>query len=131
MTNPNITLYEEILNDFAEKPTAFSATSDIENMERALIALNESSEATLVRYHTYAEMPTFLYELTARQTWILIDRIANAKTKVVVRSFESLAAVADALALVSGIHGEADVSWSEAEPPSYSDGDDPFADDAE
>jgi len=102
MANPNAALYEEILDDFATKPTLFSATDNLENMERALFILNADPTVTLVRYHSYSDMPTFVYELEGRQTWILIDRSAD-----------SLDAVSDAIALASGL-GRDDESWGEA-----------------
>ena len=113
MANPNAALYEEILDDFATKPTLFSATDNLENMERALFILKADPTVTLVRYHSYSDMPTFVYELEGRQTWILIDRIAHGRTKIVVRSADSLDAVSDAIALASGL-GRDDEYWGEA-----------------
>jgi len=127
MANPNAALYEEILEDFATKPTLFSATDNLENMERALFILNADPTVTLVRYHSYSDMPTFVYELEGRQTWILIDRIAHGRTKIVVRSADSLDAVSDAIALASGL-GHDDDSWNEPSATLDPYDDNPFCD---
>jgi len=127
MANPNAALYEEILEDFATKPTLFSATDNLENMERALFILNTDPTVTLVRYHSYSDMPTFVYELEGRQTWILIDRIAHGRTKIVVRSAESLDAVSDAIALASGL-GRDDEDWVEPNRSVEPYDDNPFGD---
>ena len=129
MANPNAALYEEILEDFSMKPTYFSATEDLENMERALFILNADPNLKLVRYHSYSDMPTFVYEIEGQQTWILIDRIAGGRTKIVVRSAHSLDAVSDAIALASGM-GRDDESWTTPEPAPDSYDDDPFSDDS-
>lgn len=129
MANPNAALYEEILEDFSTKPTYFSATEDLENMERALFILNGDPTVKLVRYHSYSDMPTFVYEIEGQQTWILIDRISNGRTKIVVRSAQSLDAVSDAIALASGL-GRDDESWAIPEPAPTSYDDDPFNDDS-
>ena len=129
MANPNAALYEEILEDFATKPTLFSATDNLENMERALFILNADPTVSLVRYHSYSEMPTFVYELEGRQTWILIDRIAHGRTKIVVRSANSLDAVSDAIALASGLGRDAE-TWGEAGTTAAPSADTPFSSEA-
>ena len=128
MANPNAALYEEVLEDFSMKPTSFSATEDLENMERALFILNSDPKVKLLRYHSYSDMPTFVYEIEDQQTWILIDRIAGGRTKIVVRSAHSLDAVSDAIALASGL-GRDDETWSTPE-PTTTPYDDPFDDDS-
>jgi hypothetical protein len=96
-------------------------------MERALFILNSDPTVTLVRYHSYSDMPTFVYELEGRQTWILIDRIAHGRTKIVVRSAESLDAVSDAIALASGL-GRDDEDWVEPNRSVEPYDDNPFGD---
>jgi hypothetical protein len=127
MANPNAALYEEILESFAAKPTLFSATDNLDNMERALFILNADPTVTLLRYHSYSAMPTFVYELEDQQTWILIDRLPHGRTKIVVRSAASLDAVSDAIAMASGL-GRDDHDWGETNSSVETYDDNPFCD---
>ena len=114
MTNPAQALYESILEDFAAKPTRFSAVEDLADMEAALARLSESPIAELVRSHAYNNLPTFLYELRGLETWILIDKINSRRCKIVVRSNRSIETVADALSLTTALSlGE--VTWGDLE----------------
>jgi len=101
MTNPNIALYEELKEAFAAKPTRYSMTDDIENLGAALGRLQASESVSLERYHTFRELPTFIFAMSNTETWILID-VLNDSTKVVIRSNDSIDAMAEAFSLVSG-----------------------------
>ena len=101
MTNPNIALYEELKEAFAAKPTRYSMTDDIQNLGAALGRLQASESVSLERYHTFRELPTFIFAMSNTETWILID-VLNDSTKVVIRSNDSIDAMAEAFSLVSG-----------------------------
>jgi len=101
MTNPNVALYEELKEAFAAKPTRYSMTDDIQNLGAALGRLQASESVSLERYHTFRELPTFIFAMSNTETWILID-VLNDSTKVVIRSNDSIDAMAEAFSLVSG-----------------------------
>lgn len=101
MTNPNVALYEELKEAFAAKPTRYSMTDDIQNLGTALGRLQASESVSLERYHTFRELPTFIFAMSNTETWILID-VLNDSTKVVIRSNDSIDAMAEAFSLVSG-----------------------------
>lgn len=111
MTNPNVALYEELKEAFAAKPTRYSMTDDIENLGAALGRLQAAESVSLERYHTFRELPTFIFSMSEKETWILID-VLNDSTKVVIRSNHSIDAMAEAFSLVSGTaHDE--ITWED------------------
>lgn len=111
MTNPNVALYEELKDEFASKPTRYSMTDDIENLGATLSRLENSDVIELDRYHTFREMPTFLFSVRDAETWILID-VLDDSTKVVIRSNESMEAMTTAFSLVSGLTLN-DATWQD------------------
>ena len=111
MTNPNVALYEELKEAFAAKPTRYSMTDDIDNLGAALGRLQAAESVVLERYHTFRELPSFIFSMRDQETWILID-VLNDSTKVVIRSNDSIDAMARAFALVSGTAID-DVTWED------------------
>ena len=111
MTNPNVALYEELKEAFAAKPTRFSMTDDIENLGAALGRLQASEAVHLERYHTFRELPTFIFAMSDTETWILIDVLGDT-TKVVIRSNDSIDAMAQAFTLVSGLSLD-EITWED------------------
>lgn len=111
MTNPNATLYEELKDAFAAKPTRYSMTDDIENLGAALGRLQAADFVSLERYHTFRELPTFIFSMDGKETWILID-VLNDSTKVIIRSNDSIDAMAEAFSLISGTALD-EITWED------------------
>jgi len=111
MTNPNVALYEELKEAFAAKPTRYSMTDDIDNLGAALGRLQASESVSLERYHTFRELPTFIFAMSDTETWILIDVLGDS-TKVVIRSNDSIDAMAEAFTLVSGLSLD-EITWED------------------
>ena len=111
MTNPNVALYEELKEAFAAKPTRYSMTDDIDNLGAALGRLQASESVSLERYHTFREPPTFIFAMSDTETWILIDVLGDS-TKVVIRSNDSIDAMAEAFTLVSGLSLD-EITWED------------------
>ena len=111
MTNPNAALYEELKDAFAAKPTRYSMTDDIDNLGSALGRLQASELVSLERYHTFRELPTFIFAMSDTETWILIDVLGDS-TKVVIRSNDSIDAMAEAFSLVSGLSLD-EITWED------------------
>lgn len=127
MTNPNVALYEELKEEFASKPTRYSMTDDITNLGATLGRLQESADVVLERYHTFREFPTFLFAIPSKETWILID-VLNDSVKVVIRSNDSIDAMAAAFSLVSGSPID-EVTWEDLADLKSDDDDDEDEDD--
>ena len=111
MTNQNVALYEELKEAFAAKPTRYSMTDDIDNLGAALGRLQASESVSLERYHTFRELPTFIFAMSDTETWILIDVLGDS-TKVVIRSNDSIDAMAEAFTLVSGLSLD-EITWED------------------
>ena len=110
MSNPNVDLYEEMKTEFASKPTRFSITEDLDDLNEALCRLSVDERLVLDRYHSHSKLPTFLFAVKGEETWIFIDVLYDT-VKVVIRSNHSFESMTSALALVTGLC-ETDETWN-------------------